>query len=1086
MADILPQAVVHAVRNRRALLWVCQRHDLLPDQSPHDYGLPPAEASLRYRRHPSKIDVSLASLYWESMWLEGAASPLMDAVRKTLEGEPSGRRRNLVTLASAPDAQAEVSQEFLPACVLPGVLDTSAPPTQRYGVAKKRPRERIAWDLAARLASYPGRALFVIGARSADDVSLLYEVLEDCPITDLDLVLVLPGEQDAIAPPENAGVRFTLWTDSEEHLYEVLSASGAPTFRALPEWAVRCANRTIPLSAREVQRIEKRFALISETNLRPPEQFTMDDLHRFLGGDLSTWSAFALGVPVERDYKSAGNRTLGEEVEDALKRVSKGDDSLRTFSVRLPCEPGSGATTLLRRTAFAAAVAGYPTLVLRPDQVAIDREELIAFATTLSEAALREGVKNPPPLLLVVDVEHEAIPDVPSIAESLASHGRRAVILQGTSSLGAGAHNESRRRRAATLLPLRSIATTSEVNACSRTFEDLVARWELPISVPPIDAWSTYASSATMRGPTGEVAPETMFWIALRFFLVEGMEFTEAERALDAMGNWMRKRCDQITDTGMLEVVKYVAALSAFRIVSPLWTVLRPVTGGSFDSGIVSTLRQLEGVVEWGTTSDEFHDQLLRFLHPTVAVEFLRQQRIRLESERIAALSPVLSSLSSGHPADVWIAQTLAANVLAPTYEERLQNASYEWRLGAFDVMPPALSEQSKTILHHWARCLYQSVDPQFVKDVNPELQRQRLESAIEKLNRATLLPRREGRDEHPSHLFTTLGTAHARYAKYLEEAAQETDVIETAWDHACDAFRKAVELLPNIEALLAFGHRLLMRTKVIGYSQPAPTTDTVQYVAEALSLLDEAEELMADHSNPQEEWWTYLHRDKSAALNWLNTDLARKYLHHLRESGRPNLASYCEARLALGAGDEPSRIDAALSVVEAARDEEVDRSVPLLLLHLSLLRRHPTRRFDFARQEELYLDLDNIPEYTQRPIDRFRHAVTCYQIGKYREGEERFRRLREEFRRTGGPHFFARDFWRDSHDPEKPRVTQIRAKRIITEWRADGYVEELGHDVPLRPRHFTPMPAVNAPVSCIIRFGPNGPLAVPRRFEGA
>jgi tetratricopeptide (TPR) repeat protein len=1007
MSDTLPNSVLHAVRNRRALLWICQRHDLLPSQSPHDYGLPFAEASLRYRRHPSKFDVALASLYWEAVWLEGAASPLMDAIRTTLEGEPSARRRNLVTLASAPDAQAEVSQEFLPVCVLPGVLDSSAPPTQRYGVAKKRPRERIAWDLAARLAKYPGRALIAIGARSQDDVSLLYEVLEDCPITDLDLVLVSLGDKDAIAPPENEGVRFTLWTDSEVNLCDVLTASGAPTFRALPEWAVRCANRTIPLSAKDVQRIEKRFSLISETDHRPPEQFTMDDLQRFLRGDLTTWSAFALGVPVQREYKSEGNRTLDEEVEDALKRVSKGDDSLRTFSIRLPCEPGSGATTLIRRAAFAAAAAGYPTLVLRPDQVDIDREELIAFATTLSESALREGVKNPPPLLVVVDVEHEAIPDVFSLAESLATHGRSAVILQATSSHGAGPHNESRRRRAATLLPLRSISTASEVKACSRTFEDLVARWQLPISVPPIEAWSTYASSATMHAPTGEVAPETTFWIALRFFLVEGMEFSEAERALDAMGNWMRKRCDQITDTGMLEVVKYVAALSAFRIVSPLWTVLRPVTGGSFDSGIVATLRQLEGVVEWGTASDELHDQALRFLHPTLAVEFLRLQHIRSESDTVAALKPVLSSLSSGHPGDVWIAQTLAANVLAPTYEERLQTVSYDWRLEAFEVMPPALSEQSKAILHHWARCLYQSVDPRFVREVNPELQRGRLESAIDKLNRAAQLPRREGRDEHPSHIFNTLGTAHARYAMYLDESAKETVAIEAAWDSACDAFRKSIELLPNIEALLAFGHRLLMRTKVVGDGQPAPTTETVEYVAEALSLLDEAEELMTDHSNPQEEWWTYLHRDKSAALNWLDTDLARQYLHQLRESGRPSLAYYCEARLALGTGDEPKQIDAALSIAESAHGKQVERSVPLILFHLSLLRRHPTKRFDFERQEDLYLVLDKMPDYAQRPIDRFRHAVTCYQIGKYREGEERFRKLREEFRKTGGPQFF-------------------------------------------------------------------------------
>jgi hypothetical protein len=86
----------------------------------------------------------------------------------------------------------------------------------------------------------------------------------------------------------------------------------------------------------------------------------------------------------------------------------------------------------------------------------------------------------------------------------------------------------------------------------------------------------------------------------------------------------------------------------------------------------------------------------------------------------------------------------------------------------------------------------------ELVKDINPEMQRQRLVSAIDKLNRATQLPRREGRDEHPSHLFNTLGTAYARYAKYLEEAAQDNTLIEAAWDSACDAFRKSIELLPT------------------------------------------------------------------------------------------------------------------------------------------------------------------------------------------------------------------------------------------------------------------------------------------------
>jgi hypothetical protein len=39
------------------------------------------------------------------------------------------------------------------------------------------------------------------------------------------------------------------------------------------------------------------------------------------------------------------------------------------------------------------------------------------------------------------------------------------------------------------------------------------------------------------------------------------------------------------------------------------------------------------------------------------------------------------------------------------------------------------------------------------------------------------------------------------------------------------------------------------MRAKVLGEGQSGPTAETVQHVAEALSLLDEADELMADRN---------------------------------------------------------------------------------------------------------------------------------------------------------------------------------------------------------------------------------------------
>jgi hypothetical protein len=263
------------------------------------------------------------------------------------------------------------------------------------------------------------------------------------------------------------------------------------------------------------------------------------------------------------------------------------------------------------------------------------------------------------------------------------------------------------------------------------------------------------------------------------------------------------------------------------------------------------------------------------------------------------------------------------------------------------------------------------------------------------------------------------------------------------------------------------------------------PTNERVRFVAEALSLLDEAEEMMQDHPNPTENWWVYLNGDRVAAMNWLSNAEADRYIQELHNSNNSDLAYYCQARLAIYRSPGIVGIEAALDVLDAAHWDTGSHGAYLLLLYLSLLRKHPAKRYASGTQRRLHQQLERADGYTIRPIDTFRHAVLCYQTGDYQEGQDRFRRLRDQSRKLGGPQFSAQDVWRDPNDAENARVTQIRITRIVTEWRADGYVEELAQEVPLRPRHFSPYPREREPLSRVIRFGPNRPLAVPPRFEG-
>src|SRR5580700_3875933 len=115
MNQPIPNIVARRIQDRQALLWICQRHDIQAGDEPHDYGVPPEEAALRYRSTPTETDELLGNLYWEAVWLEGARSPVMTAMR-TADSDPTNtNKRPLVALASEADTNAQVSSKvFLP------------------------------------------------------------------------------------------------------------------------------------------------------------------------------------------------------------------------------------------------------------------------------------------------------------------------------------------------------------------------------------------------------------------------------------------------------------------------------------------------------------------------------------------------------------------------------------------------------------------------------------------------------------------------------------------------------------------------------------------------------------------------------------------------------------------------------------------------------------------------------------------------------------------------------------------------------------------------------------------------------------
>ena len=241
MPPSLPPEVALSARNRRALLWVCQRYDLIAAAEPHRYSAPETDVAPLYRSELTEADRRLAGLYWEAAWLEGARSPVLAAMRARGWGG-----RHLVVLSSEAEASASISsQEFLLVHVLPGSLDPGTAPDGRYGTLRERQRERAAWELGARLQAYQSRVLVVVGAEYDQDLQFLYQLLEDLPIVDLRVLIVWPPGRDAGTIAPETAARIDLWRGSADGLVDALASEGAPTAGEVPTWAVRLGRGLI-------------------------------------------------------------------------------------------------------------------------------------------------------------------------------------------------------------------------------------------------------------------------------------------------------------------------------------------------------------------------------------------------------------------------------------------------------------------------------------------------------------------------------------------------------------------------------------------------------------------------------------------------------------------------------------------------------------------------------------------------------------------------------------------------------------------------------------------------------------------------
>ena len=1080
----LPNELISRLLDRRALLWICQRAELTSDSDLHTDSTPLDDAVARYRTDPDSEDLGLANVFWEACWTESIVDRFYDATNRISGERPTVDQPPLerlpYRLTTDPDSEGQIDRRrFLPMYEVNGTSRAGDPEGMHGGSLARRLAYRM--GLIRRLESFPGRALVIVGALDAADLETVRIAIDFVP-TDNIVVILWPSAlpiPDELRLPSRHNIHFLPGTRAE--LIDALIKIGAPKPTAAPRLGIRCGRYTLDLKEEDLVGIDQDFILITDGDLEVPSQ-TGDntaDLERLWRSEPGDWMPFASEMVFRRRYEPFPNSSsdLAAYVLSELQSLATSDRVLN-MTLTIPATSGSGITTALRHTGFLAAQSGFPTLFCKPTNQRFSVEQLGAFLTRMRERNRDQPIGGEDtPALIIFDREHRGIEQVSELAATLASRGRRALVVEVLPPGGEDSEDSPTRRprgRHLTTSEFRGLVDEGELLALAEHFSNLYTSFG--VAIPTLNDWITYQGQQTVRTPFGEQSAESLFWIALRFFVGESNPHFD-------LAQWVGRTFDErVTDPMARIAVRYIAVFSSFGIAVPLVPLLRNAgTTKTLDTSILPILRELshsEDLLQWGDSEEELHDQTISFKHRLIADQLLKQLDATSWDERLRECWGLLETLEASPLADSWLVETLVFEALRVDRFDAAMRGRLPVVLETFDHIPSVIAGRSASTQHHWGRALGQRA--RHIDDGDEKITF--FSQATERLALACELAKSERVREHPRNIYNSLGVMRSELSHVLRKNGQ-LDRAEELWQSSAAAFDLALRFgADNFVALSAYAHRLIEHAKEID-----DTPQALREIASALSYLAQAEEtaLLGDALSDDDA--LYLHRERNKAWQFVDPAKAEQDIEDLVSKGE-EIGILLKAHRALEdlTSDDwrrgtSTQLECAYDVLWQAHSNGIrNRSWRSMFLLYRVLSALHSRRYDFDLRLALLDELDALAFRWYSGL-KFAQAVLCYQTGEFLRGFNLFRSLRSEIVSGDLQPIRLSSFWRDPSCPANPRRASIRIQRVSSDWVAYGEVPEMhGQRVLVRPRWFDIQPRSGDLRQCHIAFELNGPLAVP------
>ena len=1076
------------LKDRKALLWICQRAELAPGAQIHDESTPFEDAVVRYRPEPSPEDFSMANLYWEACWTESIVDRFYDASREVADSgardEFSTQRRQPYRLATDPDSEGQIDRRsFLPIYEVNGT-NRDGDPDGRHGESLAR---RLAYKmgLIRRLENFPGRAIVVVGASESADLNTVKFAFDFIPSNNM-VVILWPSDSpipDDLGEASRLDIHFI--RGAKPDFIEVLSSIGVPQHIAASKLGIRYGpygRSILELREEDLLEVDQDFVLIRDSDFEEPARDSDDatKLNRLWRSEPDDWMPFASEMVFRRHYQPSpgSEQDLASHIISQLRKLSE-SDRVVNMTLTIPATSGSGITTTLRHTAFVAARLGFPALLCKPANQKFSVEKLGAFLNRLQERGREQSIgAEYTPALIIFDRQHRGIEQVSELATILAARGRHALVVEIIPPGGVDVQGRPLRPpkgRYLTAREFRGDVDRTELRSLSEHFSNLYKPLGIPL--PTFTDWLAYQERQTIKSLNGDHSPDSHFWIALRFFVGRGIHDFD-------LAKWIGRTYEEwVRDPSAKLAVRYIAAFSSFGIAVPLTPLLRSVGKSKMlDTNIMPTLRRVsesEDILQWGDSEEYLHDQTVSFKHRLIAIHLLEILGATGWDDQLQECWGLIEILRAGPVADSWLVEALVFEALRVERLDAAMRDRLPALLATLEHIPSVIATRSAPTQHHWARALglkARQTEEITEKSILYLRSIKRLELACE------LAENTRGR-EHPRNIYNSLGVMRSEFSRVLRDIGQ-VEQAEELWQSAATAFRSALRFgSDNFVVLSAYAHRLIEHAEEF-----KDTSQALDDVANALSYLAQAEEsaLLANSLSDGDTDFIEFQRNK--AWNAVDPEQADRHIEGLIRDGNEIGIILRAYQMLRDLSNEDWQQGTAIQLTDAykflsaSHVEEIQsrswRSVFLLYRIVSALK---SERFDFHLRLKLLDELDTLPSFRWYSGLRFAQSVLCYQTGDFRGGFNLFRDLRSKFVSGELQPMRLTSFWRDPTRPSKPRQASVRIRRVQTDWVAYGEVPEMnGQQVLTRPRWFEIQPKTGDVRSCHIVFETNGPLAVP------